>query len=133
MALTAEQHSEIAASYANAAADLFVPLEQRAVFARKAEFFRLLAKLAAKKDASGQAALRLKEEMAPAESSNTGRSDDGAGLPKAIENLLERRRTRSSTESNTPAHHLALMHLALRWRLFRLETETFGRPARSKH
>jgi hypothetical protein len=133
MALTAEQHSEIAANYANAAADLFVPPEQRAVFARKAEFFRLLAKLAAKKDASGQAAARLKKEIAPAESPKAGRFDDGAGLPKAIESLLDRRRTRSSTESNTPAHLLALTHLALRWRLFRLETETFGRPARSKH
>jgi hypothetical protein len=133
MALTAEQHSEIAASYANAAADLFVPPQQRAVFARKAEFFRLLAKLAAKKDASGQAAARRKEEIASAESSKAGRSGDGAGLPKAIENLLDRRRTGSSTESNAPAHLLALTHLALRWRLFRLETETFGRPARSKH
>jgi hypothetical protein len=48
MALTAEQHLEIAASYDRAAADRFVPPEHRAEFARKANWFRLAAKLAAK-------------------------------------------------------------------------------------
>jgi hypothetical protein len=123
MALTSEQHAEIAASYAKAASDLLISPKQREAFARKAEFFSLMAKLAAKKSAPGKATAPLKE--APPKPS-------GDALPKAIENFLER--TGNSTESNppTPAHILALMHLALRWRLFRLETETFGR-GRAKH
>lgn len=101
MALTSEQHAEIAASYAEAATDLFISPKQREVFARKAEFFRLMAKLAAKKNAASQAAGSPEQETTSKESPNTGPS--------------------------TPAHMMALMHLALRWRLFRLETETFGR------
>ncbi len=52
MALTPEQHAEIASAYESAAADSFISAEQRAAFARKAELFRLLAKLAAKQAAS---------------------------------------------------------------------------------
>jgi hypothetical protein len=48
MALTAEQHSEIATAYEQYAADRFVPPEHRAEFAKKANWFRLAAKLAAK-------------------------------------------------------------------------------------
>ena len=48
MALTPEQHSQIAAAYDKAAADHMVPAPQRAAFARKAEMFRLLARLGAK-------------------------------------------------------------------------------------
>jgi hypothetical protein len=48
MALTPEQHSQIAAVYDKAAADYMVPAPQRAAFARKAEMFRLLARLGAK-------------------------------------------------------------------------------------
>ena len=51
MALTAEQHSRIAAAYDKAAADQMVPAPQRAAFASKAEWFRLLAHIAAKKKA----------------------------------------------------------------------------------
>ena len=54
MALTAEQHSELANAYDSAASDTLVPPEQRAAFARKAELFRLLAKLAAKQAAYAQ-------------------------------------------------------------------------------
>jgi hypothetical protein len=133
MALTSEQHAEIAASYADAATDLFVSPKQREVFARKAEFFRLMAKLAAKKNAASQAAASPKQETASKEPPNTGPSGDALpkanALPKAIESFLKRNKTGASTETNppTPAHMMALMHLALRWRLFRLETETFGR------
>jgi len=125
MALTSEQHAEIAASYAKAASDLFISPEQRDVFARKAEFFRLMAKLAAKKSASAQAA----DPPAPKQPPETIPSGDA--LPKAVEEFLERS---GSNESSPPtaAHVMALMHLALRWRLFRLETETFGR-GRAKH
>ena len=127
MALTAEQHEEIAASYAEAATDLFISPKQREVFARKAEFFRLMARLAAKKDASSQVESSKKEESAPNEPRASAPSGDA--LPQAIESFLKRNRTGASTESSspTPAHMMALMHLALRWRLFRMETETFGR------
>ena len=52
MALTAEQHSQIATAYERAAADPMIPAPQRAAFARKAEWFRLLARIAAKKEAT---------------------------------------------------------------------------------
>jgi hypothetical protein len=86
-----------------------------------------MAKLAAKKNAASQAAASPKQETASKEPPNTGPSGDA--LPKAIESFLKRNKTGASTETNppTPAHMMALMHLALRWRLFRLETETFGR------
>ena len=132
MALTAEQHEEIAASYADAATDLFSSPKQREAFARKAEFFRLMAKLAAKKNAASQATASPRRETTSKEASNTGPSGDA--LPKAIESFLKRNKTGASTETSppTPAHMMALMHLALRWRLFRLETETFGR-SQAKH
>ena len=126
MALTSEQHAEIAASYAEAATDLFISPKQREVFARKAEFFRLMAKLAAKKNAASPAG-SPEHETTSKESPNTGPSGDA--VPKAIESFLKRNKMGASTETSppTPAHMMALMHLALRWRLFRLETETFGR------
>jgi hypothetical protein len=40
MALTADQHSQIASVYEKAAADHMVPLQQRQAFARKASWFR---------------------------------------------------------------------------------------------
>ena len=48
MALTPEQHAQIAAVYDKCAADHMVPPPQRAAFARKAEMFRMLARLGAK-------------------------------------------------------------------------------------
>ena len=48
MAFTPEQHLQIAASYASAATDYTVPPQHRKAFARKAEWFRLLAHVAAK-------------------------------------------------------------------------------------
>jgi hypothetical protein len=52
MTLTAEQHSQIATVYDKAAADEMVPPPQRAAFARKAEWFRMLARIEAKKAAA---------------------------------------------------------------------------------
>jgi len=49
MVLTPEQHSQIATAYEKAAADEMVPPPQREAFARKADWFRLLARVAAKK------------------------------------------------------------------------------------
>ena len=48
MTLTPEQYSQIAAVYGKCAADYMVPRPQRAAFARKAEMFRMLARLGAK-------------------------------------------------------------------------------------
>jgi hypothetical protein len=52
MVLTPEQHSQIATAYEKAAADEMVPLQHREAFARKANWFRLLARVAAKKKAA---------------------------------------------------------------------------------
>jgi uncharacterized protein YraI len=54
MALTAEQHAAIATSYDQAAADFSLPAERRAEFARKADWFRHLAKLEAKRESAGR-------------------------------------------------------------------------------
>jgi hypothetical protein len=118
MALTPEQHSEIASAYESAAADSFISAEQRAVFARKAELFRLLAKLASK-----QAASARQKAPRPPKAADIRR--------KILDNLAERRHAPSATRADpeTPAHVQALTQLALRWRLFRLETRTFGRYA----
>jgi hypothetical protein len=117
MALTPEQHAEIASAYESAAADSFISAEQRAAFARKAELFRLLAKLAAK-----QAASVRQRAPSPAK---------GADMRREIfENIVKKRSpNRKRGEPETPAHVQALTQLGLRWRLFRLETKTFGRYA----
>src|SRR5262245_41457064 len=53
MVLTAEQHLRIALLYEKAAADrLGVPPQQRAAFARKAKWFRMKARISAKKEAA---------------------------------------------------------------------------------
>ena len=49
MSLKAEQHSQIAAAYEKAAADGSLPAETRAAFARKADWFRLLARVGEKR------------------------------------------------------------------------------------
>ena len=48
MAFTPEQYRQIAAAYEKAAADYMVPPQHRKAFARKAEWFRMLARLGAK-------------------------------------------------------------------------------------
>jgi len=45
MSLKSEQHSQIAAAYENSAADKTLPAQTRAAFARKADWFRLLARV----------------------------------------------------------------------------------------
>ena len=52
MALTADQHSQIATAYDRAAADEMILAPQRAAFARKAGWFRLLARIGAKNEAA---------------------------------------------------------------------------------
>jgi hypothetical protein len=51
MSLKSEQHSQIATAYEKAAADPMMPAPQRTAFARKAEWFRLLAQIGARKEA----------------------------------------------------------------------------------
>jgi len=52
MVLTVEQRLQIAMVYEKAAADTMVPPQQRAAFARKADWFRMLARIGAKKAAA---------------------------------------------------------------------------------
>ena len=56
MALKAEQHSQIAEAYQKAAADESLPSQSRAAFARKADWFRLLARVEEKKQRARVAA-----------------------------------------------------------------------------
>ena len=53
MALTPEQHLQIAAAYEKAATDYAVPPQHRKAFARKAEWFRMLARVGAKQKLFG--------------------------------------------------------------------------------
>jgi hypothetical protein len=48
MPLTPEQHSHIAAAYDKAAFDIGLPAQTRAAFAKKADWFRLLARIGEK-------------------------------------------------------------------------------------
>src|SRR5262249_1117167 len=50
ISLRAEQHYLIAAAYEKAAADISLPGHTRAAFARKADWFRLLARVGEKKE-----------------------------------------------------------------------------------
>ena len=52
MAITVDQHSQIASVYDKTVADHMLPLEQRQAFARKASWFRMLARIAAKRAAA---------------------------------------------------------------------------------
>ena len=54
MALTAEQHSQLAIAYEKAAADRMVPAEQRDAFSRKANWFRIQARIAHKNEQTAQ-------------------------------------------------------------------------------
>ena len=124
MALTAEQYSELATAYERAAADSFVPAKQSAGFAKKAEFYRLLAKLAAKKNA----AVHI---------DNSG-SNDGASCLRSSADSIPLKCAQpltngklAQTEPETSAHLQALKLLAIRWRLFQLANETFPPPNRS--
>ena len=49
MSLTPEQHSHIAAAYDKAAFDVSLPAQTRAAFAKKADWFRLLAHVGEKR------------------------------------------------------------------------------------
>jgi hypothetical protein len=97
MVLTAEQHLKIALLYEKAAADrLGVPPQQRAAFARKAKWFRMKARIGAKKEAVSlqQAESQVGAEFARAGGIRPEASVDEARfveLPLNEARLFERR------------------------------------------
>ena len=62
ISLSVEQHSLIAAAYDSAAFDVSLPAHTRAAFAKKADWFRLLARVGEKKE---QAALAKQKAQEP--------------------------------------------------------------------
>ena len=83
MVLTAEQHLRIALLYEKAAADrLGVPPQQRAAFARKAKWFRMKARISAKKEAAAAVpARRLAEGWVEATSTQPAHLQNGSVHP----------------------------------------------------
>src|SRR5262245_8134654 len=61
MSLSAEQHSLIAAAYDSAAFDVSLPAHARAAFARKADWFRLLARVGQKREQAALAKQKAQE------------------------------------------------------------------------
>ena len=61
ISLKAEQHYLIAAAYEKAAADKSLPRHTRAAFARKADWFRLLARVGEKKERAAIAKQQTEE------------------------------------------------------------------------
>jgi len=80
MALTAEQHSQIATVYENAAADRMVPPQQQAAFALKANWFRLLARIAAKNEAAAASRAASKEKQPQVCAPRPLQRDDGPSV-----------------------------------------------------
>ena len=62
MSLKAEQHAQIAAAYEKAAADGSLPAQTRAAFARKADWFRLLARVGEKRERAALIASEAKSK-----------------------------------------------------------------------
>jgi hypothetical protein len=62
MVLKAEQHSQIAAAYETAAADGRLPAQTRAAFAKKADWFRLLARVEEKRERAARIASEAKQK-----------------------------------------------------------------------
>jgi hypothetical protein len=88
MVLTAEQHLRIALLYEKAAADrLGVPPQQRAAFARKAKWFRMKARISAKKEAAAAIPARAwvegaSPEPAHLQNGSVHPSEDHGGTPQ---------------------------------------------------
>ena len=61
ISLRAEQHHLIAAAYQKAAADMSLPGHTRAAFRRKADWFRLLARVGEKKERAALAKQKAQE------------------------------------------------------------------------
>ena len=65
ISLRSEQHHLIAAAYEKAAADMSLPGHTRAGFARKADWFRLLARVGEKKELAARLASEAKHKALP--------------------------------------------------------------------
>ena len=65
MVLKAEQQSQIAAAYENAAADRSLPAQTRAAFAKKADWFRLLARVGERRAALKASEAKQAQEPYP--------------------------------------------------------------------
>jgi hypothetical protein len=61
MSLRPEQHFHIAAAYDKAAFDLSLPTQTRAAFARRADWFRLRARVGEKKEQAALAKPKVQE------------------------------------------------------------------------
>jgi hypothetical protein len=73
MAFTPEQNLQIAAAYGKAAIDYTVPPQHRKAFARKAEWFRMVARVAAKRVAAKQSLRSVPpKEHRASDNSHTG-------------------------------------------------------------
>ena len=75
MGLSADQHSRIAQAYEKAAADHMVPAQYRQAFVRKAHWFRMVARITAKKEAV-MGEKRAKPSAAAASTPNLDKADD---------------------------------------------------------
>jgi len=79
MVLNAEQHLRIALLYEKAAADqLGVPRQQRAAFARKAKWFRMKARISARKEAASGLDVRFADGLGPVEAQAGNGHGNGA-------------------------------------------------------
>jgi hypothetical protein len=88
MVLTAEQQLKVALLYEKAAADrLGVPPQQRAAFARKAKWFRMKARIRAKKEAAS--ALRAHLETVRREDTPVGYGADQSTVNGKAMRLVE--------------------------------------------
>ena len=65
ISLRSEQHYLIAAAYEKAAADMSLPGHTRAAFARKADWFRLLARVGEKKELAARLASEANHKASP--------------------------------------------------------------------
>ena len=68
MALTAEQHAQLASTYDKAAGDGLISPEQQAAFARKANWYRVLARLSEKNESATDPATMPPELLKPIQS-----------------------------------------------------------------
>ena len=85
MLLTAEQHLKIALLYEKAAADrLGVPPQQRAAFARKAKWFRMKARIRAKKEAATALATHVEKSRLDEDARAEIRAEEARSYPAYV-------------------------------------------------
>jgi hypothetical protein len=105
MVLTPEQQLKIAAVYEKAAADkLGIPRQLRAAFARKAQWFRMCARIGAKKNVASIGKQPQLEARPEIDSESLCRLGGGLAVPNARrESIAERlQRARAQREPSPP-------------------------------